>query len=336
MDFFTLPKRLQWASWIALLFVAWLVWDLSHWWTLRDDYSFGFLAPVFSLYVVYDRWPRIRQLLSGQDGEGRDDGWLTRTLSACAIVVLLGGMLWFIFGALLKAATGPNLPSSILMTFTFGGMVLAGAYYFADTDLHGRPLLWRPRLRLASLLLFPALIWIISAPMFSFLENALSTFLLNKVIYVVFGIFSFLGFPLEQQGSVLILPNGQVGVEDACSGIRSLTACLFAGSFLAAVFLNKFWKKCLMVGCALVLAVIMNLFRSLFLTSWAYRYGSDSIEGTVHDATGYAVLGLTVVCLLCLMPVFNFRWEYEAEEGDSEAAAARKDEEPEPASQDSR
>ena len=38
------------------------------------------------------------------------------------------------------------------------------------------------------------------------------------------------------QGNVLALPTGNVGVEDACSGIRSLTGCLFAGSFLAAVF----------------------------------------------------------------------------------------------------
>ena len=81
---------------------------------------------------------------------------------------------------------------------------------------------------------------------------------------------------------------------------------------MAAVFLDKLWKRVALVSAALVLAFATNLMRSLFLTAWAYRNGSDSIEGTVHDATGYAVLGLTCVGLMCLLPLFNpenwLRW----------------------------
>ena len=102
-------------------------------------------------------------------------------------------------------------------------------------------------------------------------------------------------------------PN-RVGVEQACSGIRSLTACLFAGSFLAAVFLDKLWKKVALVAAAMGFAVLTNLFRSLFLTSWGYRYVHEAIEGTVHDVAGYSVLGLTVVGLLCLLPLFQIKW----------------------------
>jgi exosortase/archaeosortase family protein len=108
-----------------------------------------------------------------------------------------------------------------------------------------------------------------------------------------------------QEGNVLLLPQGRVGVADACSGIRSLTACLFAGSFLAAVFLERFWMKILLVALAMALAFITNLLRSVFLTAWAYAYGSEAIEGSLHDTTGYAVLGLTVVGLFVLLPFFN-------------------------------
>ena len=66
------------------------------------------------------------------------------------------------------------------------------------------------------------------------------------------------------------------------------------------------------------LAVLTNLFRSLFLTAWSYAYGPGAINetwslpligdiGTVHDVMGLAVLGLTSVCLLLLLPIFNFR-----------------------------
>lgn len=99
-----------------------------------------------------------------------------------------------------------------------------------------------------------------------------------------------------------------MGVADACSGIRSFTACLFAGSFLAAVFLDKLWKKIGLVASAVGFAFFTNLLRSLFLTAWAYNYGPEAIEGMVHDIAGYAVLGLTVVGLLCLLPLFNLKF----------------------------
>jgi exosortase/archaeosortase family protein len=96
-------------------------------------------------------------------------------------------------------------------------------------------------------------------------------------------------------------------VADACSGIRSLTGCLFAGSFIAAVFFREGWKKVTLVTAALGLAVLTNLARSLFLTAWAYRYGPAAITGFVHDAAGYAVLGLTVVGLFALTPLLSVR-----------------------------
>ena len=109
---------------------------------------------------------------------------------------------------------------------------------------------------LTGLFLFPALIWLISAPMVSAVETEIRVFLLTKVTIVVFNIFDIIGYEIEREGNVLLLPEGQVGVEEACSGIRSLTACLFAGSFLAAVFLNRFWKKVLLVAAAMGLGTV--------------------------------------------------------------------------------
>ena len=115
----------------------------------------------------------------------------------------------------------------------------------------------------------------------------------------------FFGYLVELRGNSIHFPDGAVGVADACSGIRSLTACLFSGSFLAAVFLDKFWKKIALVGMSMVFAFINNIIRALFLSVWAYEYGADSISGFVHDAAGYAVLGLTILCLFILLPLFT-------------------------------
>lgn len=165
------------------------------------------------------------------------------------------------------------------------------------------------RFRVAAVFIFPVLVWLISAPLVSAVESQVSLFLLRRVVTVVAFVFDLLGYPLEQQGNVLLLPKGSVGVADACSGIRSLTACLFAGSFLGATFFEVFWKKVVLVVASMFFAFLMNLVRGLFLTGWAYAYGPDAINGTVHDIAGYAVLGLTCAGLLALVPVLNFKLE---------------------------
>jgi exosortase/archaeosortase family protein len=154
--------------------------------------------------------------------------------------------------------------------------------------------------------------------MVAVLDNKIRVFLMNKVTVVVFGLFDFLGYEIERQGNILILPEGSVGVEEACSGIRSLTGCLFAGSFFGAVFLKQFWKKALMVFLAMCLAVLMNLIRSMFLTVWSYHHGPDAIDaewtlpiigdiGTVHDVTGLLIMVATCIGLMLFLPIFNYK-----------------------------
>lgn len=304
------PGRFLAALALALAFVAFLTVDQMHWWQLKPDYAFGWLVPAFVVYLVVDRWPRLRQLFSAPDPSALPRA-LRWTFSAVAGLSLGLGLLFFLVGAVYRAGSGVTQPGSLALAIGFSGVLLGMIYFNVPEGRVGPPatgwgaLRGDARLRATALFLFPALIWILSAPLVTAVENAVSLFLLQRVTTVVFTVFSLLGYPLVQQGNVLMLPHGQVGVADACSGIRSLTGCLFAGSFLAAVFLDRFWKKVVLVAAAMGFAFLTNLLRSLFLTSWAYAYGSDAIEGTLHDATGYAVLGLTCVGLFCLLPLFR-------------------------------
>jgi exosortase len=336
-----IPDSLRYAFILAVGFMLFIVWDQWHWWNTREDYSFGFLVPMFVGYILYDRWPRIVELATGKKidaKEGEDTsfavvaagrpGWLETILKAGAFAMVMGGLLLFFFGAFYRAGAGPSNPGSLFIALGFGFMVLPMLFLHAPAGYVGTsavPVGWMSalrhdrRLKIAGLFLFVAFIWIISAPLVSVIETKLNLFLLGKVTYVVFFVFDMGGFPLEQQGNVLNLPNGsQVGVAEACSGIRSLTACLFAGSFLGAAFLNKLWKKAALIGAAMCLAVFTNLLRSLFLTTWAYNFGAEAIEGFVHDAAGYAVLGLTCIGLICLLPLFNLSLSFSAEDFESD------------------
>ncbi|MDQ8196223.1 exosortase/archaeosortase family protein [Coraliomargarita sp. SDUM461004] len=334
-----LPEQI-WTACLLLGFTLYTIWDQLFWWSNREDYSFGYLVPLFAAYVVYDRWPVMRHYLFGTSVDGvavpatgaveaaepARGVWVT-VLEWIAIAGFAASLLLFGVGALLRAATGPQNPASLAIAASLAGLTLSGIFIFTKERVDGQPMPLKQRLALTALFLFPALIWMISAPLVSVLETKIRVFLLTKVTIIVFHSFDFLGYELEREGNVLILPQGQVGVEEACSGIRSLTACLFAGSFLASVFLDRFWKKILLVCAAMVFAVLTNLIRSIFLTLWAYHHGSQAIDdhwvlpllgdiGSVHDVTGFAILGFTCVGLICLLPIFNFKLQDFDEEPD--------------------
>lgn len=316
-------------------FMAFVAWDQSHWWSRKEDYSFGWLVPLFTAYVVYDRWPQILARLREAEAGPASARWVRWTLNTAASLGLLGGALFFLLGAFYRAGAGTSQPGTFALTLGMVAIVLPLIYFNAPSEASARngalgaeasakaaapvshqgftALFADARFRVAALFIFPVLVWLISAPLVSAIESQISLFLLRKVVTVVAFTFDMLGFPLEQQGNVLMLPKGPVGVADACSGIRSLTACLFAGSFLGATFFTETWKKVTLVVAAMFFAFLMNLGRSLFLTGWAYAYGPDAINGTVHDAAGYAVLGLTCVGLLLLVPLLNLKLAPSAE-----------------------
>ncbi len=320
-----LPMPFSGALLVAVAFWGFVAWDQSHWWEAKEDYGFGWLVPAFVGFVIYDRWAKISACAAACIAPGSpraSRGW-NIVLNVLAYGAMLGGAGMFLLGAFYRAGAGPSFPGTLAITLGTAALLLPLLFINTPESAAGaaatRPgtglagVFEDARVRLVAWFLFPCLVWLVSAPMVSVVEGNLNLFLLQKVTSVVFFTFDLLGMPIEQQGNVLVLPPmedgkpNQVGVAEACSGIRSLTACLFAGSFLASVFLDKLWKKVALVAASMLFAVFTNLLRGLFLTSWAYNYGHEAIEGFVHDAAGYAVLGLTVVGLLCLLPLFNLK-----------------------------
>lgn len=316
------PREFLLAMGLSGGFAAFVAWDQSHWWQVKEDYTFGWLVPLFTAYAVYDRWAQIRARLAEAASAPRAAGWARWTLNVAAMLGLVSGALFFLLGAFYRAGAGTSQPGTFALTCGMVAVVLSLLFFNVPTSTSQpaeasvrsgargwRALFTEPRFRVAALFIFPVCVWLISAPLVSAVETQISLFLLRKVVTVVAFVFEVLGYPVEQQGNVLMLPKGPVGVAEACSGIRSLTACLFAGSFLGAMFFDRFWKKVFLVAAAMVFAFVMNLARSLFLTAWAYAYGPEAINGTVHDTAGYAVLGLTCAGLLLLVPLLNLKVE---------------------------
>ena len=324
-----IPFSLKAAFVVLGLLAVHVILAQSYFWRGRDDYVFGFIVPLFVLYVIWERKEALFSLLAGrghpdwekEEAEGNvvggapAKGWVSILLNTLAYLGLAGGALLFLIGAFVLGVMGTSGAGTFFLTLGFSVVSLCVIFLSAPTTVSNPR--WSPekpwweriqydtRVQVTLLFLFPALIWLISAPLVDALERQVSLFLLNQVTVVVFFVFDMTMHPIEQHGNVLLLPSGMVGVAEACSGIRSLTACLFAGSFLGAVFLKSIWRKIALVGLAMLFAFFTNILRSLFLTAVAYYRGPEAIEGFVHDATGYAVLGLTSLGLIILLPLFN-------------------------------
>ncbi|WOO39423.1 exosortase/archaeosortase family protein [Rubellicoccus peritrichatus] len=303
---------------LILLLAAFVCYDQYYYWSTQEDYSFGFIVPLFVAYVLHERWPIIKNYLLGLGKSKAESkgGLLTSGISFIVALGLIFSFLVMITGGAMRVAQGPANLASLMIAVGFGGAFMGIAYINSGEDATGRHPPLKERLGFTFIFLFPALVWLISAPMVMYLDSDVKLILMEWVSIIVFNVFDFLGLSIVREGNTLMLPKGVVGVADACSGVRSLTGCIFAGSFLAAVFLDKFWKKFLLIATAMLLAFLTNIMRSLFLTGTAYAKGSEALDEkiftfvgggiTLHDFTGYAVLGVTCILLIMLLPIFNF------------------------------
>ena len=300
------------SKWNQGLFVVFLgligiiIYDQLFYWGNVEDYSFGYLTFFFVGYVFLDRWGIIYEVLR-QEPLPQKEKKIFASISVLASLGQIFSLVVFLLGALIRVGQGPTALASLLLTLGFAGIVFSTTYLIASNRFNGANA-FRKRLAFVGLFFFPAMAWILSAPMVMFMATTVRVYLQEVVVVIVSFIFNALGFFMVREGSILIFEKGQVGIADACTGIRSLMGCFFAGSFLAALFLENWVRKTLFLLIAGVIAFFMNILRSLFLTAWAYNYGSEAINGKVHDIAAYSVLGATAICLLVLIPLFSLRW----------------------------
>lgn len=327
-----------WYAAIALLACAVLLFDQIQCWNSKDDYLFGYLVPLFSAFVIKERWHKIKRIFTGaSDEEDLQDefqlpAWAIKTgtpVPAWLNLIFFAGTafsaLLFAFGAIGSAIYGFDAFTTYQNTAGFVGLCFGLAWFASSGTLTGRPQELRTRIRFLLLLVFPICVWMISGPFTFLVDRQIKTLLLSNVTSTVVHLMNFLGFDLTQEANTILLPGGdRVGVEDACSGVRSLTACLFTGSFLAAVFMHSLGKKIFFVALSIVFALLLNVMRSSFLTLWASFNGSESLEfdffgnaaesadftlGTVHDVVGWGAMIITLALMAALVPLINLKRE---------------------------
>ena len=276
--------RVSWEELLALapmwLAFAWLISRVQWFWVHRPDLQFGWIVLLLCGFLIWDNWAKRPEALCKIRWP-----FLVFGLMGCALLFLV---------QIYHAAYG--MMPALLM-----GLCCA-VYLVASANIHF--LYGWKGLRFFA---FPLLFFLIAMPMPSVLQVPIVNGLQQKVASVNVEVLNILGVPAERMGSVIRLPNGTVGVDEACSGIRSLQSTVMATLFIGYLTLKTRGLQVALFVCGVALAIFGNLIRSLYLSLTANAKGVQAIE-KVHDSAGWSILIFTAVGVVILSWIFA-KWE---------------------------
>lgn len=241
-------------------FPTWL--GLARTWSTNAQYSHGYFVPLISLAILWHR----REWLS-------------------------------------KASFQPNALGLALLVIA-GGMRLAGARYYVSTldeysifpTLAGLALLLggRGALRWA----WPAIafLWFM-IPLHGRVAGLLSEKLQRFATIASAHLIETAGFPAQTEGNVILLSEVDMGIIEACNGLRMMMT-FFAISCAAAVFIDTApWKKACLVLGAVPIAVACNVLRIAVTGVLHETAGRELADKVFHDLAGWLMMPLGLLFL---------------------------------------
>lgn len=272
-----LASLLRW----AVLFGLWLlVFDrLRGEWSVNPQYSFGWLVPPLSLLLLRRRW-RTRP-----EPDPRPEAWF----SPAAFLVPLALSL-LPLRVLLEANSEWRLAN-----VAFSAVAVAMGLLVAHRA--GGP----PWLRHFA---FPALFPLVAVPWPARFEAPLTRHLMDWVTAATVDALNWLGVACVQQGSVVELATGFVGVEEACSGVHSLHATLMVALFLGEWSRLGPARRVALVAAGMPFSLATNFIRTFLLAWIAAKRGPEAVAAW-HDPAGFTVL---VPCF-AFLGWLSARWE---------------------------
>lgn len=239
---------------LALLPLFWGTFEYLYATWQREEYSHGFMVPLISVYLIWQKRERLAALpLVG---------------SAWGIGLVAVGLLVYFAGSL----------ASITTIDTYALVLLIMGLALAIVGLQGFRLLVGP---LAMLFLMN--------PIPAFLFNNLSSALQLISSKIGVAVIKLFGISVLLEGNVIDLGIYKLQVVEACSGLRYLFPLLTLGFIVVSLVPAKLWIRSLLVASTVPVTVFMNSFRIGVIGVLVDRYGTSQAEGFLHDFEGWVI-----------------------------------------------
>jgi exosortase len=235
-------------------------------WYSDSDYSHGFIVPLVSAYLIWQRRDRLRRIPL------RPSFW--------GMVVVLASL-----GLLFLGSLGAELfLTRISMVGTMCGLVV----YFGG---------WR----LLRAMAFPVSFLLFAIPIPVILYNEIVfplQFIASQFATSTLELLNL--FPIMREGNVLIIPGMRLEVVEACSGIRSLMSLLALAAGYGYLAERSVMVRWLLILAMVPLAIISNGTRVMITALMSNYMGPRAAEGFIHEFSGWVIFVFATMLFLGL------------------------------------
>lgn len=264
--------------------------DMSYTWVHDSNWSHGWMIPLFSAWLVYHNWSRIRATPIRA-------AWL-------GMPVMLGGLALYQY-ALFGIQIGYVRPFSMLICLLGVIILLCG--------VPAMRYLWVPWMYLFFAVPLPKGMYFAMTDPLRRLAASAATGLLGMAP----------ALEIERKGSMIeYLYRGQfgvIGVEDACSGMRSTITLCALGVAVAFMSARPWWQRLIMIASCVPIATLANVLRVIITCGLMIFVDDKYATGTYHTVLGLVLLLLAFGLFSLLGWVLNNLF-VEEDEADNTAA----------------
>jgi len=257
---------------LIALGVCWLLFfnEIRGEWEINPQYSYGYVVPLLGAALLWRRWPDRPAAISGA--------------SPLMTVTVIGLLLLQLPSTLLYEAN----PEWRLL-YWFDGFKVVGLSFALLYRRGGWP--WIRHFAPAFLFMLIAVPW----PMEW--EQGVIQGLMRFVAGLTVVIANSLSIPAIQHGNLIEVGAGWVGIDEACSGVRSLQSALMLSLFLGEMYRFSALRRIMLLCCSLVFVLLANLTRTTLLVWTAANHGLHQME-TWHDTVGNVIMLIVLPSLM--------------------------------------
>ena len=266
------------APWLMLLY------QLSINWSTSEQYSHGYLVPFLSIYLFLKTKPA--------DNEAINNGKLFIFFGIPLILFLFP--VWIIRGA---------NSDWRLVNFTLY-ITIASITVIHAIDNGGWPKVKN--------LLFPLAFFLVAIPWPLSTDLKLTLWFQEKVSSIIVDTLLILEHDAKLQGTIIDIGHfGQIGVDQACSGIQGLQASVVVTLFLGAYYYFSPIHRLVFTISGILVAVAVNLGRAFVLSFIKVKGKGELLDQplltvsnwqspTLHDLAGWIETGLIFIVIFFL------------------------------------
>ena len=277
-----------------------LIYHLGAQWSIYEQYNYGWAVPFLCAYLL---WKRIGQGVPAvRSSEFKVQSSKFNVATSQYLLLVLCALVYAPTRWLHEANPIWRLTSwlwaieVIGLSLTF--FLLAPSALPASSDSKVRQ--FPESLQLLAFrfsdFVFPVCFFLVAVPWPTAFESFLTQSLKQLDVSATTELLGLFGIPAVPHGNVIEIRTGMVGVDEACSGIRSFQATLMISLFFGELYRLSVLRRTLLCSAGFILAFIFNIGRTFLLVSVASARGIGAI-GSWHDPAGTTIL---VACFLCL------------------------------------